>query len=75
MSQGMANVGRGPLSPGSSGEGPRSWFEENRGWGWREIISVCLCLTLTSVHGWMDRQKDGLMGVEWEGGQKETVNG
>lgn len=31
-------------------------------------MSVCLCLTFTSVHGWMDGQKDGLMGVDREGG-------
>lgn len=37
--------------------------------------TVCLCLTFTSVHGWMDGQKDGLMGVKWEDGNKKKNDG
>lgn len=33
VSQGMAKVGRGPLSPGSSSEGPGPGLKRIEGWG------------------------------------------
>lgn len=35
--------------------------------GMRELTSLSVC-DFTSVLEWMDRQKDGLMWIGWEGG-------
>lgn len=64
MSQGMANIGRGPLSPGSSGEGRSPGLK--RGEGGDERTHWSVCLTFTSVRGRMDGQKVR---------QTETANG
>lgn len=73
MSQGMANVGRAPLSPGSSVEGRSPGLKRGEGGDERTYRSVCL--TFTSIRGWMDGQKDGLMGLNGKVGQTETANG
>lgn len=44
--------------------------------GWMNLPAY-LCLTFTSVHRWMDGQRDGPLQVQWEGGsrQRQLVGG
>lgn len=44
-------------------------FRRMEGGEWVNL-PACLCLTFTSVHGWMDGQKDGLTRVGWEGNSR-----
>lgn len=74
MSQGMAKVGRGPLSPGSSREGRSPGLKRREDGNERTHQSVCV-LTFTSVCGWMDGQKDGFTGLNGKVEQTETAKG
>lgn len=57
------------LSPGSNVEGRDPDFRRMEGGEWVNLLP-CLCLTFTSVHGWMDGQKNGFIWVGWKGGSR-----